>query len=209
MEWASERGLDPCLAAGLDPCLAAAGLDPCLAASGGVVLSILAPFRRNLRADADLGVAPGGVFACSDPPSSLASCSRRRVSKSLSGAPVTGVSSRSIAEARATGAATATGGGGAGASRSGGSLAGDAGVTAGRLTLSISLMGARASGFTRSQVTDTRIPASSARLSAPGWDARSARGILFFFLPADDGATFASCIGAKPPSDDSLRAGAA
>ena len=188
------------------PCLV-----PCLA-GGGVVLSILAPFRRNLRADADLGVAPGGVFACLDPPptpplSSLASCSRRRVSKSLSGAPVTGVSSRSVAEARATGAATATGGGGAGASRSGGSLAGDAGVTAGRFTLSISLMGARASGFTRSQVTDTRIPASSARLSGPG---RSARGILFFFLPAEDGATLASCcVGAKSPSDDSLRAGAA
>ena len=80
-------------------------------------------------------------------------------------------------------------------------------MTAGRFTLSMSLMGARASGFTRSQVTDTRIPASSARLSGPG---RSARGILFFFLPAEDGATLASCcVGAKSPSDDSLRAGAA
>ena len=96
-----------------------------------------------------------------------------------------------------------TGGGGCGASRSGGSLDGDGGVTFGRFRLSISVMGARcASGFTCSQVTETRIPASSAS-DAPARDARSPRGILFFFLPADDGL---SCIGARP-SDDSLRAG--
>ena len=83
------------------------------------------------------------------------------------------------------------------------SLDGDGGVTFGRFRLSISVMGARcASGFTCSQVTETRIPASSAS-DAPARDARSPRGILFFFLPADDGL---SCIGARP-SDDSLRAG--
>ena len=90
-----------------------------------------------------------------DPPptpplSSLASCSRRRVSN-LSGAPITGVcpgpSRRHARRGRRRRREAA-------ARRSGGSLAGDAGVTAGRFTLSISLMGARV-GFTRSQVTDT------------------------------------------------------
>ena len=176
-----------------------------------VVRSFLAPLRRNLRADADRGVAPGGVFAffagsapppMPPPPPSFASCSWSRVSKSLCGAPVTGTSSRSIA-VDDDGRSVTTGGGGCGASRSGGSLDGDGGVTFGRFRLSISVMGARcASGFTCSQVTETRIPASSAS-DAPARDARSPRGILFFFLPADDGL---SCIGARP-SDDSLRAG--